>query len=152
MNDLDWHWLAGLFEGEGTALLRYRERKNWDGPLRPTGIISIDLTDEDVLLHVQEVFGGNLYGPYQKKALRADGTPHLPSWTWSVSKASEVLRIARGIRPYAFSRRGQKLDEVIDALKDSPAVGKGSYVRTEEFRQRLSQIRKGKTVSEWKTP
>jgi len=64
-------WLTGLWEGEGSFLVREH------GGVR----MSITMTDRDVMERAAALLGGALRGPYRSKATRRDGGALRPYWT-----------------------------------------------------------------------
>ena len=92
-------WAAGLFEGEGTILIRKRPEDQI--------AVSLTSTDEDVVVEFCKVVGqGKVYGPYSYDTVRK------PFWKWNADgeKAAFVLR---SICPYLLSRRMSRATEAL---------------------------------------
>ncbi len=102
-------WAAGLFEGEGTVILRRNKNQAWTA--------SIFSTDQDVLLRFHRVIEvGKLYGPYTRK--NAAARPHhKPQWRWAVSDRDGFLKFAALVRPWLLSRRAARLDQAIGDMR-----------------------------------
>lgn len=93
-------WLAGLIEGEGSFI--YKES---DSPL-----ISIQMTDEDVIRRVSVLFGTNVRGPY----VRTDG--HQTTWTCVVYGAKAVGWMLT-LFTFMGERRKAKIRDVLTRWK-----------------------------------
>lgn len=105
-------WLAGLFEGEGSIS---RKRKPAKGCTRTPWVLQMQMTDEDIVRRAHAVAGaGNVTGPYMPKRARKE------TWTWSVTKRSEVYFVLCMLYPWFGHRRKAKARE---ALEDLPPVG-----------------------------
>ena len=89
-------WFVGLFEGEGSFLF---------ADARPTAI-SIEMTDYDTLLRVQNLFGGSLYS----NSVRNDNWK--PTWRWSL-RSNEAIELAKLILPHLSARRSARCQEFI---------------------------------------
>lgn len=92
-------WAAGLFEGEGTILIRKRPEDQI--------ALSLTSTDEDVVTEFFRVVnGGRVYGPYQYKS------SNKPFWKWNADGrfARPILKL---LLPYLCKRRGQRAEEAL---------------------------------------
>lgn len=91
-------WAAGLFEGEGTIIIRTRPEDQID--------CQLSSVDEDVVREFASVIGcGKVHGPYQYGNRQ-------PYWKWCAYGDGAVTAIER-IRPYLLSRRAAKADEAV---------------------------------------
>ena len=93
-------WAIGLFEGEGTILIRKRPEDQI--------ALSLSSTDEDVVRQFCSVVNfGKVYGPYQYGARRK------PFWKWNADKGTEVEAFLRRSVPLLGIRRTEKAREAI---------------------------------------
>jgi hypothetical protein len=98
--DLDVAWFAGLFEGEG-CLSRQR-------PSEGCWRMVIEMSDEDVLLRAQSIFGGRLYKKPRRKASCKD------TWAWKIGSQEKINYVVELIYPHMSARRKAKMDEFRD--------------------------------------
>ncbi len=106
---IDYAWFAGLFEGEGSIIVR---KDGKGSKVR----LHMGMTDYDVLQKVHSVFGGNLTGPYTFTQKRKDGNDKLPTYYWGIARRQHVLTILTGIYPHLGVRRRSKADEAYTVL------------------------------------
>lgn len=100
-------WFAGLFEGEGCTSINRGTGKS------PRMILSITMTDEDVIRKAHNVIGlGNVTGPHGPYRPNEKAT-----WSWRVSRFEECQAIAAALYPFLCSRRQSKILEVLEILK-----------------------------------
>ena len=95
-----WAWAAGLFEGEGSITVTYRQCS-----------LQMATTDADVMERFVEVVG---YGNIHPQEKRPGQTKR--QYRWHVSRATEVVRILNTFMPYLGERRKAKAVEAIDFL------------------------------------
>lgn len=93
---------SGILEGEGSFLTKSNGH-------RP--IVQCHMTDKDVILGLQELWGGKVY--YQKPSKQG----YKESWQWHVG-GEEAVRVMNEIRPFMYSRRVEKIDKVIKIWED----------------------------------
>jgi hypothetical protein len=98
-------WLAGILEGEG-AFFMYRSIVNKKVYRYPC--ISLNMTDEDVVRRVSELFGVGIYGPYQN----GGALGKKPFWT-TKSQGAKAVSIMRAILPLMGARRSSKIAELL---------------------------------------
>ena len=111
MNDLELGWVAGFLEGEGSFCLK-RSRTD-----RPRASIQATSTDEDSLLRLAAYTGiGTVTGPY---APAKDGNKKV--WKWGASFQADATSLLHALRPLMGTRRGARIDEVLQASKPSQA-------------------------------
>src|ERR1700739_1738674 len=104
MADLDWAWVAGLFEGEGCIGLQWR-----NGYPKPT--IHIHSTDRDVLEKVVEICGGSVKGPYNNKR------PNTKDYfTWGLFSKAGACGFLVAILPWLLSRRKARALGVLEVM------------------------------------
>jgi hypothetical protein len=107
-------WAAGILEGEGCFSLHYRKHKS--GNIHPSFAIHCEMTDEDVIEYLQETFNvGTIC--YREGRERASGYIGKDSTIWSVQKQEHTLQVLRLIEPWLFSRRKEKVTEMIKLLE-----------------------------------
>jgi hypothetical protein len=104
LTDRDLFWLAGLFEGEGCADWRKRER---------TLRLRIQMTDRDIVERVARIWDTSLCGPYSwpKKP------QNLPIWTAAIQGRKAVLW-ALALLGLMGQRRKAKLTELLLKLRE----------------------------------
>lgn len=96
---VDIAWAAGIIEGEGTFGIA-KDR---------TKFVTVRMTDEDIILRLQEIFGGNVTGPYSFSS----SADHKPLYRWSVSQREKVVEVLEAILPYMGIRRSNKINELL---------------------------------------
>lgn len=105
-------WAVGLFEGEGTIIIRPSRCSSKPGNIE----ISLSSTDHDVILSfVATIAEGKVYGPYQY----ADNKPY---WKWNAFGDDAAAALIK-LRPLFCSRRAYRADEALTAhtiRKNSP--------------------------------
>lgn len=95
-------WLAGILEGEGSFWLN---KSTVSGKLYQYPLITVNMTDLDVIERVTELFGVTPY----KIPIRPD---RKQSWRATIQGAGAVS-LMRLLRPWMSERRGEKIDELI---------------------------------------
>lgn len=110
MRKSDWAWLAGLFEGEGSV----KDNNSWN-PNAHSVVISITSTDFDVIERIHSLTGVG------KVVFRKRANAKHPKWkpvkTWRVGARDDVIFILEGIGPWLLSRRGKRVDEALDRVR-----------------------------------
>lgn len=102
INDLDWAWLAGLFEGEGSISFANVN----------SALLSLESTDHDVVIRVQAIAGGVVYGPYTNEHKLGSK----PTWKWHLRRSNEVSDVLNRIRPYMSNRRTERIEATLSRL------------------------------------
>lgn len=87
---------AGILDGEGTFSLR----KNGTTP-----VLRCQMTDEDIILELQDLFGGKVYVAGKQKE------HHKQSWIWQLQGA-KALESMLMMKPYLFKRRTSQVERV----------------------------------------
>ncbi len=108
MDDSDWAWLAGIFEGEGCITFTGRN----------SVCLSVNMTDRDVVercLHLTGV--GSLYSRSETRG-RAKTL-----WGWQIANQDGVRQVLAGIRPWLGNRRGARADAAIQRLANCRRSG-----------------------------
>lgn len=134
MKVCDLYWLAGLFEADGSV-------KN----LGRYGMgLEIAMTDLDVLENCQRLFGGIIYGPYDKN--KGKGHNVKPMYSWNIHKRSESYGILMTIYPLLGQRRRDRIKQAaIKYLNGQPPNGKKTHCpKGHEYNLENTKIRNGK--------
>jgi hypothetical protein len=90
-------WFAGLFEGEGS----FRFHKEI-----PKAVV-IQMTDLDVLEHVQQVFGGSIFKVTKRQSHWKD------AWVWTLT-GSAAADLIREMLPYLHARRSDRARQYLE--------------------------------------
>lgn len=99
MRNLD--WAIGLFEGEGTILIKKKPEYQLE--------VSLTSTDEDVVREFCRVINaGKVYGPYSYDSIRK------PFWKWNLSNGTLVVPFLEKILPLLCTRRRLRAEEAIN--------------------------------------
>ena len=95
-------WAAGLFEGEGYAVLNKR---------KPVVLrLAIEMTDRDVIERFATIVGvGNANGPRRRSNPRWQ-----PLWRWQSDCIGDIRHVLGLIGPYLLSRRAAKVAELLE--------------------------------------
>ena len=103
-SDLDIAWAAGLYEGEGSAMILAAPQ------CQPR--VALNMTDEDVVRRFAAIFGRGNVRRYEGKNGR------LPQWQWSVQSGPDVVYVLALLWPHLGERRRERATEVMErALK-----------------------------------
>ena len=131
MKATDLAWLAGLLEGEGSFLKAPPSDPNCP-------LISLEMTDEDVVRRATSIMGGNVARRVLKNALWK------PSYR-VIIKGARAVAIMHILYPQMGARRKAQIDA---ALESYVARSKGDNTRrlTEE-QVRQIRLRTGSTIS-----
>lgn len=99
--DIDWAWIGGLFEGEGTITF-----------VGETGVsCRLSSTDKDVIETLERLVPATGVKPYtHEKENWSD------YWAWQIHTRDAVRAFLLGIKPWVHSRRGARLDEALTRL------------------------------------
>lgn len=101
MTENELHWVAGLFEGEGTILLR--------SPAKSAKGLRLTMTDQDVVNRFADTVGvGKIY------PMKAESSRHKPAWLWSCTRWEEVEPLAEALLPLMGERRGAALRVLLE--------------------------------------
>lgn len=139
----DWCWLAGIFEGEGTAALRFGKARTTKSIRRQYLYAAISQVNREMLEEVQRIAGvGKIYSTVPRREGRQ------PLFTWYIACANARAFLNRLL---PFMRAPHKRDQVIVALaKDIEARAEGARVikltlhqgrtkRWEDYRAEISR-------------
>src|SRR5512146_946073 len=100
--DIEWAWLAGLFEGEGHIGLVGQNSVR----------LMINMTDLDVLERVRDIAGGTIVTVKEKRV----PNHWKPKWCWSLGNQDGVRPALERMKPYLLSRRLARLEEAQQRL------------------------------------
>jgi hypothetical protein len=103
-------WATGLFEGEGTIIIRRRE---YGGRTLQISVYSTDREVLDEFDHIVQT--GNVCGPYVRDRasnLRKQPRNPKPLYQW-YAYGIEAQKVLSRMLPYLFSRRRKKAQEAI---------------------------------------
>lgn len=90
--------MTGLFEGEGTILIRKRPEDQI--------ALSLSSTDEDIVRKFAAIVGiGKVYGPYSYSEGRK------PFWKWNADNGFEVFHLLSEMAPRLGNRRYARAKE-----------------------------------------
>lgn len=122
-------WLAGLLEGEGSFMIGPPSSPN-----RPC--ISIQMTDEDVIMRVSRIFGVKPLKLQRgiEKGWKPSCMIHLRG-----KRAIELMRI---VFPYMGNRRKKQIERAIQSYKPD-----NRFLTVEEVMAIKKRLSKGETVS-----
>lgn len=129
-NSEDIAWAAGLFEGEGSIVLRPAGGKRHGIQRR----LRLLMTDADVVYRLCEVLeAGKVYGP-----LKPESPRHKPGFVWVCSRWLDIERILRAFLPYLKARRRGMAERMLlcapksrkktHCVRGHPLTGPGSDV------------------------
>lgn len=124
MDELEFMWFVGLFEGEGCIAWSDKRRLG-----KIAAHITIGSTDRDVIDRVQSFLGGNVY--------TGKGT-NKPMHYWRIGNRKRVVELLTRMYPHMSKRRQDRIDEVlpelisfVDTRYGNDVVCKNGHVRTD---------------------
>lgn len=117
-------WFAGLFEGEGTFRISNGKPKG----------LTIQMTDLDVLLRVQEFFGGSIYECKKREEHWKD------SWRWSLC-GQPAIDLAHKIRPFLLSRRTSRCDDFTSTFRSLREYNDERKANSASLREMVRELR-----------
>lgn len=99
MEELEFHWLVGILEGEGTFLR--------GAPSKPgTPILRVSMTDRDVVEHVATLFGRAVVHLRRRK-------PHHKLPYATTIRGAPATRVMYAVRPFLGKTRQLQIDRAI---------------------------------------
>lgn len=110
-------WAAGLFEGEGTWIVRQSPRS----PFK-TAVIALQMCDRAVVEHFARVMG---CGSVTCERRSERNAAHSDIWRWTTAKREDCKRIAEMLLPYLEERRAAKAREIIEATSRPDGRARG---------------------------
>lgn len=116
LDDTSLAWLAGILEGEGSFIV---VRNHVGGKIYLYPMIEVNMTDQDIIVRVSDMFGTKPYGPFQQRQGRRK-----PFWRACVS-GSPAANLMNQLLPVMGERRSA---QVVSALDRShrPGVDSGN--------------------------
>ena len=137
MANLHLAWLAGFIDGEGTIGLRTRQGRKGHKRTYWEPIVALCNTRQDILLLVQQEYGGSLWA--------SDNAPSRPAHHKPCSQLrwtdAEALHLLEKIRPYLVlkDRQADLVIEFIRHRQATPIPGqKGHPPEVVAFRRSLA--------------
>lgn len=111
--EVDAAWVAGLLEGEGCFSIFKRTTSTQNHKQLN---IQCTMTDEDVILKLQDILKlGNIH-KVQPSGSKRDGTPYKPAYKWAVDNHAGQKFILESILPYLGERRTAKANELLNYI------------------------------------
>lgn len=123
LTDVEVAWLAGLYEGEGTAYTQTKEYQRAGGTgvgISTTVRVAICMTDRDVLERVQSLFPSPSGIRERQRAAE-----HKRQYEWRIGRRDDVARFLRLVLPHLLERRAAQARDVLARAED-PNGGLGS--------------------------
>ncbi len=117
-SDEETAWLAGLLEGEGSF---FSLRSSVGGKVYRYPVITVAMTDRDVITRVAELFGNGVYHMPSKNPNRLD------QFRAQISGEGAVEWM-KALRPWMGARRGAKIDELLKAWAERVPANVGRAV------------------------
>ena len=118
MNNTDASYIAGLFDGEGSAQYKkvWEKKKNHNGKgYRKTHAwrinMEITMTDRSVLTWLLEVLGCGTLTKKPRSGYRKDGTKYLMQWRWRCTYR-DAFHVCCILFPYAHTKL-PKIQQII---------------------------------------
>ena len=129
-------WFAGLLEGEGC--LSFVKGSGWR--------IAVRMTDEDIILRIQAIFGGSVYFEARSKL----NPKHKDTWQWQLSNRAAIYKVVTAVYPHMGERRKTKMDAFLAYHADPPK--KSDVMRRNwenpEYRAKMIAERKARWQNE----
>jgi hypothetical protein len=127
VTEIEIAWFSGLFEGEGSF---------WFANGKPKGLI-MTMTDEDVLLKVQSLFGGNL-----NRDMRKNAPEHWKdAWKWSLG-LKQSMELVPKMLPYLASRRTKRAEEMLSLGAEIAKIQADKLERVLQVRSEILDLHK----------
>lgn len=133
------YWLAGLLEGEGSF-----RKPAPSAPNQP--IISVQMTDQDVIERVAACFGT------KAKFIRSKHERHKDSYV-AIVRGRRAVEMMRLLYPLMSNRRRQQIDSALDGYVGVPqeqglfdSASKLTVSQVKEIKQRLANGEKPQTI------
>lgn len=110
MDTIQFAWVVGLFEGEGTCYLTTNGTKSKNRGQR-VPFIAIGMTDEEPLRRAHEITGwGRITGPYVRKT----HLNKLPFYYWRICAQRDVVDFLQLAWPMLSERRKAQARPVLE--------------------------------------
>lgn len=103
MDDTDFAWACGFFEGEGCI---YAGRKGPRGSSRPSRRLCLNSTDRDVLERFHRIVGIGKIGKVHEVPGRK------PIWQWYVYRRADIVALLDRMEPQLGARRLEQAAEL----------------------------------------
>lgn len=120
--ELEIAWFSGLFEGEGSFYFVHDVPKG----------LQITMTDEDILLRVKSLFGGNI-----SRSTRRNIPDHWKdAWRWSLALGPSMDLVPKML-PMLGKRRTARAEEMLDLGK---AIAEARLKKIDDISQKKLEI------------
>ncbi len=120
-------WAAGLFEGEGCISISRRSSQRFGTELgRMCVLLVLNGTDEEVVRCFHTIVGCG----YVNESRYPERLGHKRQWRWNATSATDMRAAIELLRPYMFSRRGEKMDEALRILDLKATAGREAAHQT----------------------
>jgi hypothetical protein len=114
-------WARGLFEGEGSLLLRQPRRKAGQRIRYRQPVATLNMTDEDSVRHFGDAIGvGKVSGPHNEHHAH-----HKPYYRWQVTGFEGVQAAIAMLWPGLGARRRQQATDVLVGFRAAGARRRG---------------------------
>ncbi len=127
MDAIDFAWVVGLYEGEGTCYLttnRVREKNRGQS----IAFVTLTMADLEPLARAHEITGlGRLTGPYVR---RTENLGKAPMYWWRICAQNQVVTFLEAAWPMLSQRRREQAEPVLAWAKQrlaDRAAGKYRY-------------------------
>ena len=124
-------WAAGVIEGEGSILLKPDYG----------AVITIQMTDLDVLEKVQGVFGGRIFKTKTRKSHWKQ------AWKWQIADSKSLVDCLEEILPYLMSRRKEAALKVLDERKTALKRKQVKQAEVNRVRSEVKRLHKEGTYT-----
>ena len=102
LNDIEFGWVAGLIEGEGSFTAKKSKRKNGYS-CQPQ--LRVSMTDEDVVRKLAALIpAGNVLKAGRRTKVGKE------VWMWTLSKSQALIDLMIVLRPLMGKRRRERID------------------------------------------
>jgi len=135
-------YIAGLFDGEGSIHYKRgpeKKKKHKGGGYRISNSMrlsmEITMTDQSVLLWVDEVLGVGTLTKKPRKGLRKDGTKYLMQYRWRCT-FRDAYYVCLLLWPHAHTKL-PKIQQVIDHYSDQKIMN-NKIVNLQQYREAMS--------------
>lgn len=115
--DTEIAWAAGLFEGEGTWLLRKGKGAHPQ--------IALQMCDRDVVERFARIVGVGREIRVERRSLR--NPAHSDMWRWELTNVRDARHLIEMLVPYLGERRRAKAEEIMRATEGYGQHGRSKY-------------------------
>lgn len=105
-------WVAGIIEGEGSFIAEKRRNGRYATRVYASARIQVQMTDEDVIIRLQELMGGTVHSYPDKRPQCKD------QFRWTFRGYENVVAALELLRPWMFSRRTEQMDRMMATVDE----------------------------------